>query len=490
MDRAPRIAILGAGFSGLCMAMSLVRAGIRTFTIYEKGDGVGGTWRDNTYPGAGCDVPSHLYSYSFAPKADWTRKFSEQPEILAYLEECARAYDLHRHIRFGTALAAARFDEAEGAWRLRTDAGEELSAEVLVCGAGQLSRPRYPSISGLDQFAGAAFHSARWDHACDLRGKRVAVIGNGASAIQIIPRVAPEAGRLHAFQRSAAWVIPRKDRAYSRFTKWAFAHVPLARRLYRAWLYWALEKNFFAFRRGSWLGKLSTFFARRHLKAQIADPALREALLPDFPIGCKRVLISDDYYPALARENVEVVTAPIERVTADAIVTGDGQVRPVDAIVLATGFETTSLLAPLRVEGLGGVALEDAWAGGAEAHLGVTVAGFPNLLLLYGPNTNLGHNSIIFMIECQVRYAMRWLRALVERDLRYLDVEPARMARFNADLQRDLERSVWAADCGSWYKNEAGKIVNNWSTFTAAYWWRTRRFRLDDYVQAPRDRTA
>jgi cation diffusion facilitator CzcD-associated flavoprotein CzcO len=483
----PRIAILGAGASGLCMAMSLKKAGIDSFTVFEKSDGVGGTWRDNTYPGAGCDVPSHLYSFSFAPNPDWSHAYSLQPEILAYLERCARDFDILPHCRFRTELESAVFDEEAGLWRLRTTEGEEIAVEVLVSGVGQLNRPSYPRLLGLDSFRARAFHSARWDHGCDLTGKRVAVIGNGASALQFIPRIAPKVEKLYVFQRSNNWVVPRMDRPYTEREKRWFRRSNAFRLLHRGLIYLLLENNFHAFRPGTYWARFMERRARAHLAAQVPDPVLREKLTPDFPIGCKRILIGDDYYPALVRGNVEVVTEPIARVSADSIVTTDARDRPVDAIIHATGFVTTSFLAPMRIVGRGGLRLEEAWKEGAEAYLGVAVAGFPNFFLLYGPNTNLGHNSIIFMIECQVRYVTRCIRRLAEKRLRWLDVRPAAMRRFNEKLQRGLARSVWATGCTSWYKTDSGRITNNWSDFALRYWWKTRRPEFSAFEATPRE---
>jgi cation diffusion facilitator CzcD-associated flavoprotein CzcO len=470
----PTVAILGAGVAGLCMGIQLKRAGIHSFSIYEKSDRVGGTWYDNGYPGAGCDVPSHLYCFSFEPNPDWSRKFSLQPEIRRYLEHCAEKYALLPHVRFGTEIASARFDEAAGVWRLRTTAGEDVAADVVVSGTGQLNRPHVPELPGLADFGGVAFHSARWNHERDLRGRRVAVIGNGASAIQLVPPVASVAETVTVFQRTANWVVPRNDRPYRSWERWVLRHVPLALRCYRAWIYWQLELRFFAFFKGSWLGRRMEQAATEHMESVITDPALRTKLRPDYPAGCKRILISDDYYQALARPNVDVVTTPVARIVRDGVVTADGVLYPADTIVFATGFEATSFLAPIHVAGSGGRVLADAWRDGAEAYLGVAVAGFPNLFLLYGPNTNLGHNSIIFMIECQVRYVVRCLRALTARRTT-LEVRPDAMARYNAALQRDIKETAWDAGCTSWYKTEAGKVTNNWSGFTVEYWWRTRQ---------------
>jgi cation diffusion facilitator CzcD-associated flavoprotein CzcO len=472
-----RIAILGAGASGLCLGVKLLAAGVRDFTIFEKSDDVGGTWHDNRYPGACCDVPSHFYSFSFERKADWSRKFSPQVEIQDYFRHVATKYGLRPHIRFGVEVAAARFDEAAGVWRLRTAAGEELEAEVLASGVGQLNRPHVPDFPGRESFAGAAFHSARWDPAVLLAGQRVAVIGNAASAVQFVPPVAEQAAHVDIFQRTPNYVMPRLDYAYSERAKRLFARVPGLERLYRWWIYWSFESRFMTFR-----GRGDGFIARRirkaaqdYLAAEIPDPKLRAILTPDYAPGCKRLLISDDYVPALRRENVAVVTSSIERIAPGGVVTRDGVTHPADVIVYGTGFETTSFLAPIEIEGLGGRKLHEQWRDGAEAYLGVAVSGFPNLFLLYGPNTNLGHNSILFMIEAQVRYIVACLQELSRSGRAWLDVRPEVQESFNEEVQSALAGTVWATSCGSWYKTASGKVTNNWKGYTLEYWWRMRR---------------
>jgi cation diffusion facilitator CzcD-associated flavoprotein CzcO len=461
--------------------MQLVRAGQRDFVILERSDGIAGTWYDNRYPGAACDVPSHLYCFSFAPNPDWSRKFSPQPEIERYFQRCVETFGLGPHLRLGTEVAGARFDEAAGLWRVRTAAGEELACEVLICGTGQLNRPAIPALPGLATFAGRAFHSARWDGAHALAGRSVAVIGTGASAVQIVPAIAPVAQRLVLFQRSPGYVVQRKDRAYRRWERWMFRHVPFVRRLYRAWIYLSLDARFAAFKPGSVMARLFRWVALRNLRQSVSDPALRAKLTPDYPIGCKRILIADDYYQALVRPNVAVVTDAIERIAPGGVVTAGGVEHAVDTLIFATGFDTTSFLAPMEITGRGGESLTERWRAGAEAHLGITVAGFPNLFLLYGPNTNLGHNSILFMIECQTSYIVRCLAALDARGARSLEVRPDVMTRSNAQLQRDLARTAWAADCHNWYKLAGGKITNNWSGRTSYYWWRTRSPDLREF---------
>jgi cation diffusion facilitator CzcD-associated flavoprotein CzcO len=476
-----KIVIVGAGAAGLAMGMQLVRAGHRDFTILERSDGVAGTWHDNRYPGAACDVPSHLYCFSFAPNGDWSRKFSQQPEIERYFQNCVERFGLAPHLRLGTEVAGATYDDAARVWRIRTAAGEEVVCDVLVTGTGQLNRPAIPAIPGLDTFAGRAFHSARWDPAFDLAGRTVAVIGTGASAVQIVPAIAPRARELTLFQRSPGYVIARNDRAYRRWERWMFRTVPFARRLYRAYIYWSLEARFTAMRQGSLMARLIRWMALRNLRSIVSDPVLRQKLTPDYPVGCKRILIADDYYQALVRPNVRVVTDAIARIAPDGVVTADGAHHACDTLVFATGFESTHFLAPMEIVGKGGETLAARWRTGAEAHLGITVAGFPNLFLLYGPNTNLGHNSILFMIECQTRYVLRCLAALDANHARSLEVRRDAMARSNEQLQRDLARTAWAADCHSWYKTADGKVTNNWAGRTIQYWWRTRAPDLDEF---------
>ncbi|TMB47037.1 MAG: NAD(P)/FAD-dependent oxidoreductase [Deltaproteobacteria bacterium] len=475
------IAIIGSGFSGLCLGIQLKRAGIESFTIFEKSNRLGGTWRDNTYPGAACDVPSFAYCFSFEQKTDWSRKWSPQEEIRDYMEHCAQKYDVLRHIRFSTEIAGARFDEGESVWRLRTMDGEEIKVDVLVSAVGQLSRPHIPDIPGIEGFRGERFHSARWNHDVDLSGKRVAVIGNAASAIQFVPQIAPRVQQLTVFQRSANWLLPRGDRAYSEREKRLFGRLPFLARLYRRWIWLQLEMRFPLFRGNRLIAAMVRRLAERNLREQVADPRLREVLVPDYPVGGKRILISDDYYQALGRENVELVTSGIDHVTEDGIVTRDGATHPADVLIFATGFQSTAFLVPMRIEGRDGRSLESEWAGGARAYLGITVAGFPNFFMMYGPNTNLGHNSIIFMIECQTRYVLEAIRTLAKRELASLDLRPEVLDAYNARIQSELAHTVWAATGKSWYKTEAGQITNNWSGSTVRYWWSTRRFDREHY---------
>lgn len=478
--------IVGAGMSGLLAGIRLKKAGIDDFVILERSDSVGGTWYDNQYPGASCDVPSHLYSYSFAPNANWTRAFARQPEILAYFRDIAARYGLNPHIRFGTEVESAIFDEAEGRWTVRDTGGNHWSGRVLIVGTGQLNRPWTPDIPGKDKFAGVQFHSARWRHDIDLTGQRVASIGNGASAVQYIPEIAPLVEKLTIFQRSANWIIPRPDEEITPKQHARYRALPFIPKLIRLMIYAINESRWGAFKKaGGWASRRLEKMARDHLNAQVADPKLREILTPDYPIGCKRVLITDDYYPAVTRPNVEIVTDPIARILPDGIETRSGRRVPLDVIIWGTGFETANLLAPMKIVGRGGKRLHEAWAHGAEAHRGVTVSGFPNLFVLYGPNTNLGHNSIIFMSERQMDYAMQLIDTLRTRDLRYLDVKPEAQDAYNRQLQAKLATTVWAANCGSWYKHD-GKITNNWSGSTVEFWRQMRRADLEAYDMVPR----
>jgi len=485
--RAPRVVIIGSGFSGIALAIRLKKAGLESFTILERASRLGGTWRENTYPGAACDLMSFAYCYSFEQKTDWSRKWSPQPEILAYMDHCAQKYGVLDHVRFESEVTGARFDEEAGVWHVRVrgpgDQIEETEAEVLVSCVGQLHRPAFPKISGLDSFEGEWFHSAEWNHGIDLTGKRVGVVGNAASAIQFIPEIAPQVEQLTIFQRSANWIIPRGDREYTEAEKRRFSRFPWLAKLYR-WFIWGRQELMFPLILGN--PRVSRRFeqlARQNIADHVADPELRAALTPDYPVGGKRILIHDDYYPALARENVELETSPIDHADAEGLVTADGRRHAFDVLVFATGFETNSFLAPMAIEGLGGRILEDEWKNGAEAYLGLSVADFPNFFMMYGPNTNLGHNSIIFMLECQANYIARCIEVLGRRKLRYLNLRRDAMRAFNQRLQERLARTAWARTGKSWYKTVEGKITNNWSGTTTSYWWHTRRPDLSVYEQ-------
>ena len=482
----PSVAIVGGGLSGLAAAIQLARSDVRNFTVIERSDGVGGTWKDNAYPGAACDVPSHLYSFSFAPKTDWTRRFAEQPEILSYAEDLVARYHLRPHLRTGTTVTGARFDPSTRTWRLdlRTaDGDEELEVDTVVFACGQLNRPHVPDIEGIDGFAGPSWHSARWDHSVDVTGKQVAVIGTGASAIQFVPPVAATAGSTTIFQRSPNYVGPKKDRPYRAFVRRALDRIDPLRTAYRWWIYWSLEFRWLWFKRDSFAGrKLQELFAKGIRDEVVCDRLPEQAVVPDYPIGCKRILISNDWYPTLLRPDVRVVDSPVVQVLPDAVVTADGSRHPADVLIFGTGFTTTEFLSHIPVQGEGGRFLSDAWAEGAHAYLGTAVSGFPNCYLLYGPNTNLGHNSILFMVERQLNLVFQALAAqAAATGATAVGVRDAAYERDDRHTQRLVAGTAWAGSCTSWYKDATGRITNNWPTWTVRYWWDTLRIRPADF---------
>ncbi|PWW54952.1 cation diffusion facilitator CzcD-associated flavoprotein CzcO [Actinokineospora spheciospongiae] len=466
------VVVIGAGFGGLGAAAALRRAGFAV-TVLERESRLGGVWRDNVYPGAACDVPSSLYSWSWAPNPGWPRRYSGQADILRYLERTAAEQGLTDVVRFGCDVVGAAY--RDGKWRVEIAGGEVVTADVLVPAVGQLSRPAVPDIPGADTFGGRIFHSARWDHSVDLAGKRVAVIGTGASAVQFVPRIQPLVGHLDLFQRTPPWVVPKPDRRYTAAHHALFRRVPGARLAGRASVWLSGELLTTAFTSAKPLGRAIEAVARLHLRARVADPVLRAKLTPDYAIGCKRLLFSNDYLPALTRPNVDVVTDPITGITRDGVVTADGREHPADVIVYGTGFRSTDFLAPLTITGTGGVDLRaTAWAGGARAHLGMTVPGFPNMFLVYGPNTNLGGNSIIFMLERQAAYLVRTLRAMRAHGVAAVDVRAEVAERSDREVQSRLRSSVWTG-CESWYREDGGRITTNWPGLVAEYRRRTRR---------------
>jgi cation diffusion facilitator CzcD-associated flavoprotein CzcO len=475
------VAIIGSGFGGLGAAIRLKREGFDDFRVYERAADVGGTWRDNTYPGCACDVQSHLYSFSFAPNPDWTHNYSPQPEIWDYLRRCARDFGILPHVSFKQEVREAVWDEAARLWRLETSRGT-YTAAVLVMAAGALSEPALPDLPGLAGFEGRSFHSARWDHDCDLKGKRVAVVGTGASAVQFVPHVQPLASKLYVFQRTPAWIMPRGDRAFTRFERRLFQSLPAAQAALRGGIYLLRELLVFGFRH-VWLSRAVRRLALRHLERSVPDPELRARLTPDYEIGCKRILVSNDYLPALARPNVEVVTDPIEQVRAGSILTRDGAERHVDAIIFGTGFRVTDPPLAGHVRGRDGHTLAEVWAGSPRAHLGTTVAGFPNLFILMGPNTGLGHTSVVYMIEAQIEHLSEALRHMRRHGLASIEPRPEAQARFVAGVEKRMRGTVWTAGgCGSWYLDRTGRNSTLWPDFT----WRFRRraARLDprEYV--------
>lgn len=475
------VLIVGAGFSGLAMAIRCRQAGIGPMRVIEKAEDLGGTWRENTYPGAACDVPSHLYSLSFAPKADWTRMYAPQPEIQAYLRETAERHGLMPLIQFGTAFSGATWDEARAHWHVETDRGPIVTRSI-VSAMGGLHHPSYPDLPGRDAFAGAAFHTAAWDHSVDLAGKRVGVIGTGASAIQVVPEIAKVAGHLTLFQRTPPWIMPKHDHAIAESTKARYRRLPFLRRLERARLFWLHElRAFFGFTKVSKLTKQAEGLARHHLSKAVPDRALRAKLTPNYRLGCKRVLISDDYYPALQRPNVILETGDIARLTGAGVTTADGRVHDLDVIVYATGFDVTGSFARMNLVGRNGQRLAEAWSDGMGAYQGITVAGFPNYFMLLGPNTGLGHNSIIAMIEVQVRHVLDCLEAL-RGGARAIEVRPEAQARFLDWIRTRLADSIWqTGGCRSWYLDARGRNTTLWPDSVMAYRRSARRARMADY---------
>lgn len=481
LGREPSVIIIGTGFGGLCMAIQLRNAGISDFTMLEKAPGVGGTWRDNTYPGAACDVQSHLYSFSFEPKHDWSRKFGLQPEILGYMQHCVEKYGLAKHIRFNKEVATAAFDETTNTWTVTTTDGESLTADIVVTATGQLNQPAWPNIPGMDAFGGKLFHSARWDHDYNLNGKSVGVIGTGASAIQFVPDIVPRVKSLSLFQRSAAWVLPKPDRPFYRWEQSLFQKIPAWDRLYRYLIYWKNESRALAFTRFNSLLEIFAWQAKRFAKGQVRDPKKLRHLIPDYRIGCKRILISNDWYPAVDQPHVDLVTRGIERVVEDGVVTTDGTLHRLDALIVGTGFAASEFLSPMEIAGRNGVSLNQAWAHGSEAYKGITVSGFPNLFMLYGPNTNLAHNSIVYMLESQVQYVLSCIRTLQAEPGVAMDVKPDRLRDFSTTVQEKLKTSVWESGCHSWYLDKNGKNTVNWPGFTFSYRNATRQVNPDDY---------
>lgn len=473
--------IIGSGFAGIGMAIALKKAGLVDVLILEKMHDVGGVWRDNTYPGAACDVPSHLYSFSFEPNPNWSRVFAQQAEIHGYLQHCARKYGLLPSIRFGSEVAQARYDEGQALWTVTLTNGHTLCARHVITATGQLSRPVYPKMEGMEAFQGHVWHSANWDHRHDLAGKRVAIIGTGASAIQFVPAIADRVKELAVFQRSAAYILPRPDGPYAGWRKAMFKALPWTMKLHRARIYAQYESRAIGFTRIKGLMDLAVGAPFRSLlRRQVQDPALRAQLTPDYPIGCKRILLSNEYLATMAKPNVRLVTQGIRRITTTGVETSDGQHHPADAIVYGTGFAATEFLAPMKITGRDGVDLNLAWREGAQAYLGMAVPGFPNFFMLYGPNTNLGHSSIIYMLESQIAHVLRCMKAARRTGAIAVEVDAQRYTSFNRTVQARLKATVWQG-CKSWYVDANGHNSTNWPGFTFGYRWITRRSSLAAY---------
>jgi cation diffusion facilitator CzcD-associated flavoprotein CzcO len=479
--RRPRVLVIGAGFGGLGAAYELSRDGLADVTVLEKAGDIGGVWRENTYPGAACDVPSNLYSYSFARKSDWGRRYAEQPDILGYIHDTADEFGLRGLVRTGVEVTSASYDDSTATWRVASSSGETFEADVLVPAVGQLSRPALPAIPGLDRFAGPSFHSAQWRHDVDLTGKRVAVLGTGASAIQFVPRIRQIAKQVTVFQRSAPYVVPKLDRAYTDAHHAAFEKVPGFAAAMRGAIWETTELLGFALTKAAPLARVLQALASVNLKRHIKDPVLRAKLTPDYPIGCKRVLFSSEWYPALAQDNVAVETDTITEVTTTGVRTSDGRLHDVDVIIYGTGFKATDFLAPMTITGRDGRNLHSEWAEGARAHLGMAVPGFPNMFLIYGPNTNLGSSSIILMMEQQARYIRQVTEELARKGVaRAFEVRRDVEEAYDAAIQSRLDSGVWTT-CDSWYRTASGRVATNWPGLVHEYQHRTRIAALEDY---------
>jgi cation diffusion facilitator CzcD-associated flavoprotein CzcO len=477
------VGIVGGGFGGVGIGVRLRQLGFDRFEIFERGDRVGGVWRANTYPGAACDVPSHLYSFSFAPGHDWSRRYAPQSEILRYLEECVERFGLAPNLRLGTEVTDAEFDPSTGSWTLETDDGERRSFDVLVTACGQLSVPAIPSLAGLERFRGPAFHSAEWDHDVDLAGRNVAVVGTGASAIQFVPEIAPIAARTTIYQRSAPWILPKSDRAYADWERRLFRSFPPRVLASRLAFFSFLEFGTYAFTGNQWIGRAFTAVADRERRKALGDrPDLLAKATPDYSIGCKRILITSDWYPTLCRDDVELLSGGVDHLTADGIVAADGTERPADVVIFGTGFASHGFVAPMRVRGLDGHELNDVWAGRPEAFLGTTVSGFPNMFVLYGPNTNHGAGSVPYTLECQFDYILDAVGRLRDRGFRWIDVRPQAQAAWRREIEERSARTAWmTGGCHNWYVTDSGVNTNNWPGPWLEYRRRTRRIDPADY---------
>lgn len=478
-----KIVILGAGFGGLGMAAQLKMAGINDFIVLEKGSDIGGVWRDNTYPGAACDVESHLYCYSFFLHLRVTNSYAGQAEFMRYMNELVDEFDLREHIVLNAEIAKANWDDKEKQWDFTLQNDTTFSGNYFIPAWGQLNIPNFPHIEGVELFKGTYFHSARWDHSVDLTNKKVGSIGAAASAVQYIPEIAPKVEHLTVFQRSANWVIPREKTAFSKVDIAEFINDPELFKASRQALYDIKEQNFFSLKQGSKAQEKAIQLAKDYLNTAVTDPKLREKLVPAYEYGCKRILITSDYYPTLQRSNVTVETEAIQAFYEDGIITKDGQKHPLDVVVFGTGFKSHAFHGDLEITGFNGASLSELWADGASAYLGIIVPNFPNMFLLYGPNTNLNHSSILLMLEAQQQYIIQAIEEMEQSNIAGIIVNQKIYEDFNEQLQEDLKTTAFSTSCSSWYKNSEGKIINNWSGSVRDYEAAVASFNIADFLQ-------
>jgi cyclohexanone monooxygenase len=483
--RSLSVGIIGAGPGGLALGIFLRNAGFRDFKVFDREDGVGGTWRINTYPGLACDVKSHLYSYSFDLNPHWSRLWSGQHEILDYFEQCARRYDLEPNLRLNTEIRSAEWNAESNAWHLTTASGEEHSFDVVVSAVGLFTRPLMPNLFEEEPFSGTLMHSARWDHAVDLTNSRIAVLGTGSTASQLLPELAKVAQKVYSVQRSPTWILPKPDRPYSDRERWVFAHVPLAKKLYRTRLWLRSEANISVIENGSDKTREFRALAVQMLESTVADEQLRAMLTPDHPMGCKRLVFSSDFLPALTQPNVEVVSSPARSLRARSLLTEDGTELEVDVVVCATGYAAADYLGQIDVVGEGGVSLRQTWRDGAYAYMGMAVPGVPNFFMLYGPNTNVGSNSVIFMLEAQANYIVRALTYMRRKRRSYVALRPETMTAFIAKIDQWMEGTVWTTRCSNYFRAANGRVVTQWPRSARSFWSMTRRFRAADYIFDP-----
>ena len=477
-----QVAIIGAGFGGLAMAIRLLQRNIHNFVILEKSNEVGGTWRENQYPGAACDVQSHLYSLSFAPKTDWSKRYAEAPEIFQYIQDVVQQFNLREYCQFNSEVVHTEYHEKDCVWHVALKDGRQLSCQYLVFASGPLHVPQIPHIKGIEKFQGKVFHSSQWDHQYNLNSKVVASIGTGGSAIQYIPEIGPQVKQLYVMQRTAAWVIPRDERKYLNIEKKLFKQADWFRKLHRARLYWSNESRAIPIMQPSVM-EYTQKLAEAFIRFQVKDKQLAQKLTPDYIMGCKRILVSNKYFPTFNRDNVELVTDAIQELTADSIITKDGKMRKIDCLIYGTGFITDPriYLQPFSCIGEHGVELKQAWKDGAESYYGISHKGFPNLFQLLGPNTVLAHNSVIFMIESQVDYILQMMDLVAQSQSNAIVVKDQVQDQFNHDVQDMLNNTVWQSGCVSWYQQDGGKNFALWPTYTWKYWLKTKSLHPSDF---------